>query len=252
MKETISIIVPVHNAEKYIQETIASVLEQTYEEWELILIDDCSTDNSVEVMEKIKEDNSEKIIQIIKQPTNQGAAKARNKGVATSTGRYIAFLDADDIWNKNKLEKQVQFMEKKQAAFSFTGYEFADEDGVGMGKIVRVPETLNYKQALQNTTIFTTTVMFDTLKIEKQKIEMPIIKSEDTALWWKILREGHIAYGLDENYALYRRAGKTLSSNKLEALRRIWNLYRKAEKLSIAYSIYNFFFWAVRAVKRRV
>ena len=143
-------------------------------------------------------------------------------------------------------------MKEKEAAFAFTGYEFANEQGVGTGKIVKVPETLNYKEALKNTTIFTTTVMFDTTRISKELLEMPIIKSEDTALWWKVLRNGYLAYGLDENLVKYRRVGKSLSSNKIEALRRIWNLYRKAEGMSLLSSAYHFCFWAVNAVARRV
>ena len=143
-------------------------------------------------------------------------------------------------------------MKEKQAAFVFTGYEFADENGRGTGKIVQVPETLSYKQALGNTTIFTTTVMFDTAKIDKILLQMPEIKSEDTALWWKVLRNGYTAYGLNENLAKYRRAGKSLSSNKIEALRRIWNLYRRAERMSVVKSSWYFCFWAFRAVRRRL
>ncbi|MDE5746297.1 MAG: glycosyltransferase family 2 protein, partial [Acetatifactor sp.] len=105
---------------------------------------------------------------------------------------------------------------------------------------------------LKNTTIFTSTVMFDTQRIPRELLEMPNIKSEDTALWWKVLRNGYTAYGLDQNLVLYRRPAQSLSSNKLEAVRRIWNLYRSAEKLSVPSSMYNFCFWAWRAVKRRV
>ena len=166
--------------------------------------------------------------------------------------RYIAYLDSDDLWVPEKLERELKFMQEKKAAFAFTGYEFADEQGKGTGKVVRVPQTLTYKQALKNTTIFTTTVMFDTEKIDKELLKMPIIKSEDTALWWKVLRCGYVAYGLDENLVKYRRVGQSLSSNKLEAVRRIWNLYRKAEGMSVLSSAWNFCFWAVRAVKRRV
>lgn len=252
MKELISIIVPVYNAEKFIRETMDCVLAQTYPQWELLLVEDGSRDGSVDVIEKYIKEKDDTRVKLIYQPSNQGAAKARNRGVREAAGRYIAYLDADDLWPPEKLERELNFMKEKEAAFVFTGYEFADERGVGTGKIVRVPKTLNYRQALSNTTIFTTTVMFDTDKISKELLEMPDIKSEDTALWWKVLKQGYTAYGLNENLAEYRRAGKSLSSNKLEALRRIWNLYRKTEGMSIVGSAWHFCFWAVRAVRRRM
>ncbi len=252
MDKLISIIVPVYNVEKYIKETMDSVLAQTYPHWELLLVEDCGSDNTAQIIADYMEQLQDERIRLIRQPQNGGAAKARNRGLQEAGGRYIAYLDADDLWVPEKLEHELAFMQEKDAAFAFTGYEFADERGVGTGKIVRVPETLNYEQALSNTTIFTTTVMFDTEKIPKADLEMPIIKSEDTALWFKVLRKGYLAYGLDENLVKYRRAGKSLSSNKIEALRRIWNLYRKAEGLSVPRSAWHFCFWAVRAVKRRV
>lgn len=251
MENKVSIIVPVYNAQKYIEETIRSVKAQTYDNWELLLVEDGSTDDTARVLEELLQKEPDVRIRMLPKE-NGGAAKARNYGLSQATGRYIAYVDADDLWSSDKLEKQLAFMEEKQAAFCFTGYEFADENGVGKGTVVRVPETLVYKQALKNTTIFTSTVMFDTQKIAKEELNMPIIKSEDTALWFKVLRTGITAYGLDENLVRYRRMGGTLSSNKLEAIRRIWNLYRKSEKLSIPYSIYNFVFWAFRAVWRRI
>ncbi len=251
MEKKVSIIVPVYNAEKYILETVACVKAQTYADWELLLVEDGSSDTTRQALFRMQEESPDERVRVILQE-NSGAAKARNRGISQALGRYIAFLDADDIWEKDKLEKQLAFMEEKQAAFSFTGYEFADESGKGTGKVVRVPDTICYKQALKNTTIFTSTVMFDTEKIAKEKLEMPCIKSEDTALWFQVLREGILAYGLDENLVRYRRPPVSLSSNKLEALRRIWNLYRKAEGLNVPYSMYNFCFWAVNAVKRRL
>lgn len=251
-KNLVSIIVPVYNAEKYITETIASVQAQDYRDWELILVEDQSKDNTVAVVEQYLEEKSDDRVRLVRQPQNGGAARARNAGLKVAQGRYIAFLDADDKWEPHKLSKQMAFVKEKDAAFCFTGYEFADENCVGLGTIVRVPATLTYKEALKNTTIFTSTVMFDTEKISKDKLEMPIMKSEDTALWWRVLREGYTAYGLDENLVKYRRAGKSLSSNKLEALRRIWNLYRKAEGMGILNSAFHFCFWAFNAVKRRV
>ena len=248
----VSVIVPVYNIEKFIVETMDCVRNQTYKEWELLLVEDGSTDGTEAVITDYLERVQDERIRLIKQPTNQGAAKARNRGVEEAQGRYVAYLDADDLWVPEKLERELAFLQEKQAAFVFTGYEFADEEGKGTGKIVRVPGILTYKEALKNTTIFTTTVMFDTEKIKKELLIMPVIKSEDTALWWKILRNGYVAYGLDENLAKYRRAGKTLSSNKLEAIRRIWNLYRKAEGMGVISSAYHFCFWAVRAVLRRI
>ena len=252
MNELISIIVPVYNVEKYILETLECVAAQTYPHWELLLVEDGSRDRTAEIIAQYVEEKGESRIRLIRQSSNQGAARARNRGLREAAGRYIAYLDADDLWVPEKLEKELRFLKEKNAAFVFTGYEFADEQGRGTGKVVRVPETLTYRQALSNTTIFTTTVMFDTDKISKEQLEMPIVKSEDTALWFQVLRSGYLAYGLDENLAKYRRAGKTLSSNKLEAIKRIWNLYRQTESLGVLTSIYHFCFWAFRAVKRRV
>lgn len=252
MNELVSIIVPVYNVQKFIEETMDCVLAQTYPRWELLLVEDCSTDDTLNVIQRYLERTGEKRIRLLRQPANMGAARARNRGLQEANGRYVSYLDADDLWLPEKLERELAFMKEKEAAFVFTGYEFADENGKGLGKVVHVPETLNYRQALSNTTIFTTTVMFDLEKLSREQLEMPVMKSEDTALWFRILRSGVTAYGLDENLVKYRRAGRSLSSNKLEALRRIWNLYRKAEGLNVISSAWHFCFWAFRAVKRRI
>lgn len=248
MQDKVSIIVPVYNAQNYIEKTVNSVLEQEYENWELLLVENGSSDNSVEVMKRYDDSR----IRLIVMEGNVGAANARNEGMKLAEGRYVSYLDADDLWQKNKLSLQLAFMKEKDAAFSFTGYEFGDENAVGTGKVVHVPVTLTYKQALSNTTIFTSTVMFDTHKIAKEQLYMPNVKSEDSALWFRVLRSGITAYGLNENLVIYRRPGKSLSSNKIEAMRRIWNLYRKQERLNFFYSAYLFVGWAFRAVKRRV
>lgn len=252
MDGLISIIVPVYNVENYIEETIACVEAQTYSDWELLLVEDCSTDSSAEVILRSVEKLGDARIRLLRQSANMGAARARNLGLREAGGRYIAYLDGDDLWVPEKLERELLFLKEKNAAFVFSGYEFADEQGRGTGKVVHVPETLSYRQALSNTTIFTSTVMFDTEKITRDQLEMPAVKSEDTALWFRVLRSGYTAYGLDENLVKYRRAGKSLSSNKLEALRRIWNLYRREEGLSVWASARHFCLWAVRAVKRRM
>ena len=251
-QDLISIVVPVYRAENYIEETLDCVRAQTYTNWELLLIEDCGPDRSRQIIEEYIRRTGDRRIRLLTHPTNLGAARARNLGVNEAKGRYLAYLDADDLWVPEKLEWELAFMKEQKAACVFTGYEFADENGVGTGKIVHVPTTINYKEALKNTTIFTSTVMFDMEQLSKEELQMPQIKSEDTALWWRILRGGTVACGLDENLVKYRRAGKSLSSNKIEALRRIWNLYRKAEGMSVPSSAWHFCFWAVRAVKRRI
>lgn len=251
-QDLVSIVTPVYHAQDYIETTMDSVAAQSYEHWEHILVADGAEDPTIPYIEDYMRRNPQLKIRLVVQPTNQGAAHARNRGVEEAEGRYIAYIDADDVWQPDKLEKQLEFMEKTGAGFCFSGYEFGDENAVGTGKLVRVPATISYRQALKNTTIFTSTVVFDTRIIPKEEIRMPIIKSEDTALWWKILRTGRVAHGLDENLVTYRRPATSLSSNKVEAVKRIWNLYRKAEGLSVPASIYYFCFWAVTAVYRRI
>ena len=255
MSNMISIVVPVYNAEKYIKTTIETVLGQTFTDWELLLIDDCSTDNSItiikEVLGEIPETEKAKI-HIISNDKNSGAAKTRNIGIEQAKGRYLAFLDADDIWYQDKLVKQLQFLENTAAAFSFTAYEFGDEEAKGTGKIVSVPPKLSYRQALSRTVIFTSTTLFDLTKIDKELLRMPKVASEDTATWWKILRSGYVAYGLNEVTTIYRRPPHSLSANKMNAIKRIWYLYREVEKLKLIDSIYNFILWAFRATLRRL
>lgn len=246
--DLISIIIPVYNAEKFLDETINTVLNQTYKNFELILVNDGSKDKSVDVIKKY----NDKRIKLIDNKNNKGAALSRNDGIRKAKGRYICFLDADDLWNKEKLEKQINFMKEKECAFSFTGYEFANENGIPNGKKVYIPKKLNYKSALKNTTISTITVMIDTKKMDKDLIYMNNVKSEDTATWWNILKNGYEAFGLNEILSFYRRSEGTLSSNKIEAIKRIWNLYRNVFKLGFFYSLYNFVFYAINAVKRRI
>ncbi len=250
MDRLVSIVVPVYNAGAYIEETIAMVCRQTYGSWELLLVDDGSTDGSREKIEAWSRKDGR--IRLIAKEENGGAALARNTGIDYAAGRYVAFLDADDIWMEDKLEKELRFMEEKNAAFAFTAYEFGDEQAHGTGKVVNVPETLSYREALSRTVIFTTTVMFDLTKIGKETVKMPNVPSEDTATWWKVLRKGYTAYGLNEVLTIYRRPVRSLSSNKCKAVARIWNLYRKEEKLSVPYSLWNFTGWAWRAVCRRI
>ena len=144
-------------------------------------------------------------------------------------------------------------METNEYEFTYTNYEFTDENGNKTGKIVNVPNELTYKQALKNTTIFTSTVIFNVERLGKELISMPNVRrGQDTATWWKVLKTGVIAHGMNESLSLYRRSNNTLSANKIKALKRTWNLYRNVEKLSLIRSFYYFCWYCFNAVKRRI
>ena len=190
----VSVVMPAHNAADFIDDTIHSVLGQSYENWELIIVDDHSTDKTLEVVRQFK---CEKI-KVIALARNTGVTKARNRGVSAARGRYICFLDADDLWQPSKLKHQVEFMKEKDCAFSFTSYVFADAKGRPNGKVVRVPSEITYRQALRNTTIWTSTVMLDMKKLSKKDLKMPDVKSEDLAPWCKVLEKVDFAFGMKE------------------------------------------------------
>ena len=247
----VSIVVPVYNAARFIEETIATVQNQTYQNWELLLIDDCSTDDSVKLIKPHL--TKDKRIKLLKNKANSGAALTRNKGIDAAKGHYLAFLDADDLWLPEKLEKQVAFMQEIDCAFSFTGYEFANETGKPNGKKVHVPATITYKQALKNTTIFTSTVMLNLKKLDKHKVLMPNIRrGQDTATWWRILRQVPYTYGLGDALSIYRRSKGTASSNKITALKRTWRIYRDSEKLPYIKASYYFTHYCFNASMRRL
>lgn len=249
--ELVSIVTPVYNGEKFIKETIETIRNQTYTNWECLIINDCSTDKTIDVIKKYI--NCDERIKLINLDKNAGSATARNIGINQARGRFLCFQDADDLWDKEKLEKQVNFMQKNKCAFSYTSYEFVNEFGKPSGKKVLAREKIVYKEALKNTIISTITVMFDLKRIEKELIKMPNLKYvEDTATWWKILRNGYTAYGIEDVFSYYRRFSKSQSSNKIKTLGRLWNLYRKEEKLNIFYASYCFFWKNINAVLRRI
>ncbi len=247
----VSIVTPVYNAERFIEDTIRSVQDQSYQDWELILVDDVSSDKSVEIIKK--EQAKDKRIKLVLNKKNSGAALSRNAGTKQAKGRYLAFLDADDLWDSQKLEKQVAFMQKNGHAFTYTDYEFADEAGVSTGRRVAVPASITYRQSLRNHIIWTSTVMIDLSQVPKSVASMPDVRrGQDAATWWQILRHVGVAHGINGVLSYYRRTNDSLSANKLKAMKRTWYLFTKVEKLGIVKSAYYFAWYGFNAVKKRV
>lgn len=248
IERLVSVIMPSYNASRFIAESINSVLLQTYSHWELLIVDDCSKDNSVEVIQKFTDIDSR--VKLFQLKENVGAAAARNIAIEHAQGRYIAFLDSDDVWNENKLRIQLSFMEQNSYAFTFSNYYVMEEDGQKTGNIVRIPASLTYHQYLRNTIIGCLTVIIDKKQIGDFK--MPLIKSShDMALWLLIMKRGFMAYGLKEVLAGYRLVSTSNTAKKWKAVKDVWKVYRKIEGLSVVYAAYCFCGYVLHAVLKR-
>ena len=249
MNELISIITPSYNSEKYLKECIESVLNQTYSNWEMLLVDDASIDGSRSIIENYS--SKESRIKAILLDKNIGAAEARNIAIDRSEGRYIAFLDSDDIWFSEKLDIQLMFMRDNKCSFTFSSYEVISEDGLKVVSRISIPIKISYSQYLKNTIIGCLTVMIDKSRFDN--IKMPILRSShDMALWLDLLREGGYAYGIQQPLAQYRNVKSSNTSNKFKAAYDVWKVYRYHENLSFLYSIYNFMFYVFNAFKKRI
>ena len=246
MNNLVSIITPSYNSKQFIPETIQSVLNQTFKNWEMIIVDDMSTDNSNSIIEEcIKNDFR---IKLIKLKENSGPAIARNRAIEESNGRYMAFLDADDIWEPFKLEKQIQFMQQNNLALSYASYYLIDERGAQLGTFITKPR-VNYFNLLKTNSIGCLTAIYDTDKLGK--VYMPnIIKRQDYGLWLKLLKKTDYAMGILEPLASYRIMRNSVSSNKFIASQYVWKLFREVEKLNIFQSIYYFCFYTYYGFKK--
>lgn len=231
----VSIITPVYNSEKFLANNIASVQAQTYTNWEHILVDDCSTDDSVKIIEEYASlDNRVKLIKLSK---NSGAGVARNTAIEVAKGKFIAFLDADDYWHKDKLNKQIAYMLHHDCSFSYTQYYIVE--GKSEPKyLVQSPDIVSYKSILKNGYIGCLTAIYDAEKIGKHY--MPVVrKRQDWLLWINILKKIGHAYGIQEPLAYYRVGNKSLSNNKFRLLKYNFNVYHKELGMSYAISVWR-------------
>jgi glycosyltransferase involved in cell wall biosynthesis len=245
MEELVSIITPLYNSKDFLEDTINSVLRQSYRNFEMIIVDDSSNDGSCAIAETYTK--KDKRIILIRLKQNCGVARARNVAIEASNGRYIAFLDSDDLWLPEKLEKQIAFMREKKAVFTYTAYRIIDEKN-NMGGIVSVPARIDYKGLLNSCVIGCLTAMYDIESIGKQF--MPEVDKEEYILWLRILKAGNVAHGLNEPLALYRVRSNSISHDKLNAARCQWNIYRKVENLSLLRSVYHFTSYAYYGYKK--
>lgn len=245
----VSIITPAHNAERFVEDTILSIIHQTYEEWELLITDDCSTDNTLHIIQSYAQKDER--IKVFPLSSCVGAAEARNNSIRQARGKYIAFLDSDDVWLPEKLEKQLAFMQKNEYAFTITNFSTMTEDGEPTGKVMLMPSCLSYRSYLCNTAIGCLTVVIDCEKTGY--FEMPIIKSShDMALWLLIMRRGFKVYALPETLSKYRLVSNSNTARKWRAAKDVWKVYREIEHLNIFYSAFNFCGYAINAVLKRL
>ena len=245
--DLVSIITPAYNAAAYIAETIESVLAQTYQNWEMLIVNDCSKDNTAEIVQSYAV--KDKRIKLINLKQNSGAAAARNTAIQNAKGRYIAFLDSDDLWKEEKLQKQIQFMQQNEYVFTFTAYEHFKDVKENVQNSVKVSQSLNYKQALKGNQIGCLTVILDRKQIHN--IQFSNERHEDYILWLNILKSSITAYGLNESLALYRIGNsKSISNNKLKSALWTWKVYKESQEFSMLKSAYYMLFYVMNGLRK--
>lgn len=244
----VSIITPSYNSSSFITETIESVLSQSYHNWEFIITDDCSTDNSKTIINEFcRADNRVKLIELTE---NKGAAEARNAALSLAKGQYIAFLDSDDVWMPNKLQEQIAFMKAGNHPISFTAYQVFDEEMKKFQYSINVPESIDYKAYLKNTIIGMSTSIIDRAIIGNFGF-YNMRTRQDTFLWISLLKKGYLAYGLNTQLMKYRLRNNSISANKIKAAAKVWFLYHHLEGFGFFKTIYYMSFYGFNALKKR-
>ncbi len=248
MEDLVSVVIPMHNNQDFIKQTLDSVLNQTYKNLEIIMVDDCSTDSTCQIVEPYARDCDQ--ISLVRQTVNQGAAVTRNEAIARARGRYIAFLDSDDVWKPEKLVKQLAYFEKAGGVICYTGIDIMDESGAVVKPDRKVIERVDYKFLLKNTIIATSTVIVDR-KISGD-FAMPLLRAgQDYATWLMLLRKtGSYASGLSESLTLYRRRSGSISSKKFRRFKKVWDIQVKFENIHPAAAALNCVHYAFNAFKK--
>jgi len=241
--DLVSIITPAFRSASFISDTIKSVIAQTYSNWEMLITDDCSPDDTIAVIRQWSLVDPR--VKLVTRERNGGPALARNAALELAKGRWIAFLDSDDLWLPEKLDRTISHAQKHKAVFVFTGFRRISADGSVTGRYVNIPLALSYRQLLGNTAITTSTVLLDRSVLGD--VRMKETYYDDFDCWLQILKRGHLAIGLNEDLMRYRVMNQSVSRNKRKSALHVWSAYRDLEKLNIASSIWYFGWYAMRA-----
>ncbi len=244
LPELVSVIIPTYNSEKFIKKTVSSALSQTYKELEIIIVDDCSKDNTRAIIEELS--NQDNRVRFIFQDKNQGVAVARNIGIKNAKGKYIAFLDSDDIWLSEKIEKQISAI-KNGNPFVFCAYDFVDGEGNHIGNKSKIKTEVSYKDELTKTYISTPTVIYDREFFDDPY--MPLRRTGQDYAFWLVLLSKANAYGIDEALVHVTRREGSLSKNKIQNLIDVYEIQMKFEKIGKLRAGWNtvlYFFYAMR------
>lgn len=243
----VSVIMPIYNAEKYLTTTLDSIFYQDYKDIEIVLVDDCSKDKSAEIIADLKKSHPE--IVYFLQEKNMGAGAARNKALELAKGQYVAFLDSDDAWMPDKISRQIELMKDKKSPFSYAAIEMMNENGETLKGKRNIKETCDYKYLLHNTIIATSSVVIDRMVLGD--FRMPLRRGgQDYATWLMLLRDGAVAYGINEVLVRYRVARGSLSSNKFKSLKQVWEIQTQDEKINKVSAAFHLMCFAFNAFKK--
>lgn len=239
---------PAYNCEKFIRVSINSIINQSYKNWEVIIIDDCSTDKTADII--MNYTNKDKRIKFLRLNVNSGAAIARNRGINIAKGEFIAFLDSDDYWKKEKLYKQINFMKKNQFNFTCTDYAKINESGEFLNKVIKSREQSNYEQLLK-TCPGNSTVVYNANILGKYNIP-DIKKRNDYLMWLQVIKKAGILYGYQEILSTHRIRAGSISKGKFDLIKYHWKIYREFEELTYSKSIYLIFYWGLKTIFSKV
>ncbi|MBE6647375.1 MAG: glycosyltransferase family 2 protein [Ruminococcaceae bacterium] len=247
MDGLVSVIMPTYNCAKFIAETLDSIKAQTYENWEVVIVDDCSKDNTKEIVDAyIAADPRIKYHCL---EVNSGAAVARTKAMELAEGEYMAFCDSDDLWMPDKLERQLAFMKENGYAFTCTAYEQINEETQPLNRVIKTVKKTNYNRLLLDCPVGNSSVMYSVKQMGK--FEVPNIrKRNDDALWLQMLKKEKYIYGMPDVLMRYRIRSNSISSNKLSVIKYHWILYREIEHLNVFRSAFHICWWCFLKVFR--